>query len=85
MIPGLKANGVNKQLKGTTHSFYYNDFSSLEEIISANNLAVVMEVERSSPPKRIFEKVREICSKKNIVLIFDECTSGFVKHLVDYI
>ena len=44
LIPGLKANGVNKKLKGTTHSFYYNDFSSLEEIISANKTPIVMRL-----------------------------------------
>ena len=37
-----------------------------------------MEVERSNPPEDDFlEKVRDLCDKKNIVLIFDECTSGF--------
>ena len=79
LIPGLKANGVNTELKGTTHSFHYNDFGALEKIIATNDLAaVVMEVERSSPPQNGFlEKVRKICSEKNIVLIFDECTSGF--------
>ena len=37
-----------------------------------------MEVERSIPPKIGFlEAVREICDKEKIILIFDECTSGF--------
>ena len=37
-----------------------------------------MEVERSFPPKDNFlEKVRKLCDEKNIILIFDECTSGF--------
>ena len=27
--------------------------------------------------KTIFEKVRKLADDKNIVLIFDECTSGF--------
>ena len=37
-----------------------------------------MEVSRSVPPKKGFlESVRTLATKNNIVLIFDECTSGF--------
>ena len=37
-----------------------------------------MEVVRNIQPEEGFlEKVRELTKKKGIVLIFDECTSGF--------
>ena len=37
-----------------------------------------MEVSRNSYPKNNFlQKVRNLYNKKNIILIFDECTSGF--------
>jgi glutamate-1-semialdehyde aminotransferase len=37
-----------------------------------------MEVSRNEPPKKNFlENVRKLTKNKNIVLIFDECTSGF--------
>ena len=37
-----------------------------------------MEVERNIQPNEGFlEEIRAICSDKGIVLIFDECTSGF--------
>ena len=36
-----------------------------------------MEVVRNILQKIIFKKVREIATKNNIVLIFDECTTGF--------
>ena len=37
-----------------------------------------MEIFRNIPPNKNFlKKVRELATKKNIVLIFDECTSGF--------
>ena len=37
-----------------------------------------MEVERNFGPENNFlKKVRDLATKKNIVLIFDECTSGF--------
>ena len=37
-----------------------------------------MEIFRNFPPSKNFlSNVRELASKKGIVLIFDECTSGF--------
>ena len=37
-----------------------------------------MEVARSTQPKKNFlQNVRKLCNKNKIVLIFDECTSGF--------
>ena len=37
-----------------------------------------MEVYRNFLPENNFlEKVRELTKKNNIILIFDECTSGF--------
>ena len=40
--------------------------------------AVIMEVQRNIKPNIKFLKaIRNFCSKNNIVLIFDECSSGF--------
>ena len=37
-----------------------------------------MEVMRNHPPKNNFlKKIRNLCNEQNIILIFDECTSGF--------
>ena len=36
-----------------------------------------MEVSRNFQPKDGFEKIRKLCDRKKIILIFDECTSGF--------
>ena len=37
-----------------------------------------MEVERNIKPKNNFlQKVRKIADENNIVLVFDECTTGF--------
>ena len=37
-----------------------------------------MEVQRNIKPKKNFIKnIRKIADKNNIVLIFDECSSGF--------
>ena len=37
-----------------------------------------MEVSRNfSPNNNFLKKIRSICDKKNIILIFDECSAGF--------
>ena len=39
---------------------------------------IKMEVFRNDPPENNFlSKIRKLADLKNIVLIFDECTSGF--------
>tara|TARA_B100000886_G_scaffold338090_1_gene300201 strand:+ start:24 stop:1334 length:1311 start_codon:yes stop_codon:yes gene_type:complete len=79
LLPGLEPNGVPSGLKGSVLPFSFNKFDQLEEISRNNNLAaVIMEVQRSVPPKEGFlESIRKLCKEKGIVLIFDECTSGF--------
>ena len=79
LLPGLSPNGVPKNLKDTTIPFNYNDFKSLKEIVSKNDIAAIkMEVFRNVEPKDNFlEKVRKLASDNGIILIFDECTSAF--------
>lgn len=79
LLPGLEPAGVPKNLKNTVFPFHYNNFEELEEIVSQNNIGVIkMEVVRNYGPEDNFlQKVRELSTKKNIVLVFDECTSGF--------
>jgi glutamate-1-semialdehyde 2,1-aminomutase len=79
LLPGLDPKGVPRNLKDTTIPFQYNNFSELKKIVDTHNIGVIkMEVQRSEPPKDGFlEKVRKLATERNIVLIFDECTSGF--------
>lgn len=79
LLPGLESNGVPNQLSGSVHPFHYNDFSTLSKIIATKDIGVViMEVMRNVAPKEDFlQKVRDLCDRNGIVLIFDECTSGF--------
>jgi glutamate-1-semialdehyde aminotransferase len=79
LIPGLQPLGVPKKLKNSTFPFQYNNFSELEELVKNKNIGVIkMEVVRNIKPKDNFlQKVRNLATKNNIVLIFDECTSGF--------
>jgi glutamate-1-semialdehyde 2,1-aminomutase len=79
LLPGLEPNGVPEELRGTVLPFVYNDFDGLEALIQKNDIGVIkMEVSRNFGPENGFlERVRELATKKGIVLIFDECTSGF--------
>jgi len=79
LLPGLNPRGVPKDLQGSVLPFNYNNISELEEIVSSNDIGVIkMEVSRNIEPKDDFLlRVREIASNNNIILIFDECTSGF--------
>ena len=79
LLPGLEPNGVPSALAGTVQPFSFNRLDQLEAIASRHALAAVkMEVQRTQPPDPGFlEGVRELCNRLGIVLIFDECTSGF--------
>ena len=79
LLPGLSTLGVPKNLKNTIYPFRFNDFKALENICKNNKIGVIkMEIFRNFPPKKGFlQKVRKLANEKKIVLIFDECTSGF--------
>jgi len=79
LLPGLEPNGVPKALNGSVQPFSFNRLDQLEAIAASHDLAaVMMEVQRSTPPDPGFlDSVRKLCSLKGIVLIFDECSSGF--------
>jgi len=81
LIPGLNPYGVPKELHGTALPFKYNDLDTLNKIIKKNKdkiAAIVMEPQRDIEPKNNFlKKIRTICTKNKIILIFDEITSGF--------
>lgn len=80
LLPGIPTGGVPKGLRGTSIPFHYNNIAELEEIVAKNPdlAAVKMEVCRNFGPEDNFlQKVRDLCTKNGVVLIFDECTSGF--------
>jgi glutamate-1-semialdehyde 2,1-aminomutase len=79
LLPGLDPSGVPRSLRDTVFPFEYNNFSSLEALVSDHDIGVIkMEVLRNSEPQGDFlAKVRRLASDRKIVLIFDECTSGF--------
>ncbi len=79
LLPGLNPAGVPNHLKGSALPFLYNDYEELENLVKNHDIGVIkMEVQRNLPPKEGYlQKVRKLATDHNIVLIFDECTSGF--------
>ena len=82
LLPGLDPHGVPQNLKGSVHPFEYNNFAKLEELVKTKNIGVIkMEVFRNKEPENNFlHQVRKLADDNNIVLVFDECTSGFRKN-----
>jgi glutamate-1-semialdehyde 2,1-aminomutase len=79
LLPGLAPNGVPKNLSGTVFPFNYNNYAELESLVNAHDIGVIkMEVVRNMGPEDNFlHKVRKLATERGIVLVFDECTSGF--------
>jgi len=79
LLPGLEPKGVHQGLRGSVLPFHYNNYAELEKLVSEYDIGVIMmEVQRNDEPQVGFlENVRKLATDNNIVLIFDECTSGF--------
>lgn len=79
LLPGLEPRGVPAGLRGTVLPFNYNDFAGLQALLAEHDIGVIkMEVSRNKGPEGNFlHKVRQLASERGIVLVFDECTSGF--------
>ena len=79
LLPGLEPKGVPYNLRDTIFPFNYNCFDELETLVNNHDIGIIkMEVSRNQGPEKGFlEKVRKLANDRGIVLIFDECTSGF--------
>lgn len=79
LLPGLEPAGVPRNLRGTVFPFNYNNYAQLEALVNEHDIGVIkMEVVRNNGPEDNFlQKVRKLATERGIVLIFDECTSGF--------
>ena len=85
LLPGLDPIGVPSELKNTAHPFFYNNIDTFYEIFDTYGEdigAIIMEPQRNNPPEKGFlEKIKTFATEKNIILIFDEVTSGFHNNL----
>jgi glutamate-1-semialdehyde 2,1-aminomutase len=79
LLPGLDPKGVPQNLRGSVLPFRYNNFPEIESLVNRHEIGVIkMEVSRNTGPQDGFlEKIRKLATDNGIVLIFDECTSGF--------
>ena len=79
LLEGLGSKGVPNSLIDTVVPLRYNNFDDLRLIKDNKDIAAVkMEVVRSTSPKKGYlEEIKDICEENKILLIFDECTSGF--------
>ena len=79
LLGGLNKKGIPKELSNLVYTFKYNDFKKLEYLIKVKKIKIIkMEVIRNIDPiDNFLLKVRNLATKNNVVLIFDECTSGF--------
>jgi glutamate-1-semialdehyde 2,1-aminomutase len=79
LLPGLTPDGVPENLRNTVFPFAYNNFDELKTLVAEKQIGVIkMEVMRNKGPENGFlSKVRQLATDNGIVLIFDECTSGF--------
>lgn len=79
LLPGLMPRGVPDGLRDTVYPFAYNQFDELETLVKNHDIGIIkMEVSRNQKPENAFlEKVRCLATDRGIILIFDECTSGF--------
>ena len=73
--------GVPKAVRELTCTFTYNRIETLERIFDEHPgqvAAVIMEPVGIEPPRSGFlESVRELCSRRGALLIFDEIVTGF--------
>ena len=83
LMSGLNYEGIPNELENTSFPFPYNDFQYLKKLIDRKNIGIIkMEVMRNIKPlNNYLQKIRKLCNKKKIILIFDECTSGFRQNM----
>ena len=79
LFPKFDPKGIPSELKNTSFPFKYGDLKGLKKIFNHHNIGIIkMEVCRNTKPdKKFLNEVRNFANKKNIILIFDECTTGF--------
>jgi glutamate-1-semialdehyde aminotransferase len=75
----IRPYGVPSCLKDLIDEFEFNNLDSLEELLKKDDVAaVILEPQALTAPAPGFLKgVRELCTKYNVILIFDEVVTGF--------
>ena len=80
-LPGIAATGVPQALKDTIFPFPFEDLDMLRKLLEEHRgevACIIMEPMRSNwPTSGYLEAVRELATRENVVLIFDEVTTNF--------
>ena len=70
--------GIPRAIQDLTFTISYNDITSVEESIDEDTACVILEPTVFEAPRDGFlQKLRDLCTKHGIVLIFDEMWIGF--------
>ena len=81
LFPGIEPIGVPKALQGTAIPFEYGNLNMLEDLLKKNAgeiACIIMEPMRTEiPPACYLEGVRELATRHETPLIFDEVSCGF--------
>jgi glutamate-1-semialdehyde 2,1-aminomutase len=81
LLPNIDPTGVPSCLEGTAIPFPYGDAAALGELLDEHRgeiAAVMMEPLRSDmPPEGYLAEVRKLADEHDVVLIFDEVSTGF--------
>lgn len=81
LLPGLSSRGIPKGLTGTSLAFEFNDIEKFRNLVQKHRgqiASVIMEPRRSAPAAPGYlEEIRKVCDSEEIVLIFDEITTGW--------
>ena len=80
-VPNIQPTGVPKALKGTTIPFPWGEIAPVERLLEQYRgqiAAIILEPMRYDlPPPGYLEKLRELATREEVVLIFDEVTTNF--------
>jgi glutamate-1-semialdehyde 2,1-aminomutase len=81
LFPGIEPTGVPQALRGTAIPFAYGDLNALGQLLDDQRgqvAAVIMEPLRSeTPPPGYLPGVARLAREHDVVLIFDEVSTGF--------
>ncbi|MBE2278989.1 MAG: aminotransferase class III-fold pyridoxal phosphate-dependent enzyme [Ignavibacteriaceae bacterium] len=70
--------GIPHEIGDLTFTFNYNDFDALLDSIDDDVAAIILEpFVFQKPDDGYLAKIREICTLKGIILVFDEMWTGF--------
>ncbi|MEE3233188.1 MAG: aminotransferase class III-fold pyridoxal phosphate-dependent enzyme [Candidatus Latescibacterota bacterium] len=81
LFNGIEPLGVPRSLVGTVKPFSYGNIEVLSNLLEENSdqiACIIMEPMRSEdPPPGYLQGVRQLADRHNVVLIFDEVSTGF--------